>query len=261
MKLRPFLLAAFWIGLALFIWQFTENSVNRSRALAGETSLELFFPSPYTIGFAFINRGGIILREMSYTLLRAFLGLIVGSLLSIAISILFIVMPKTRFFVMPITQGINSFPIIGFSPIIILIFKQGSWVGIVCISALIAYFPTLIALDHSIKTINPEWMSLMKVWGATKWQIFSKLQFPNAVPFLITSLKLAVPASIIGAVLGEWLGTRNGIGKLITLSFYQLDPGTIYASLLLLVGVSLLATSAISFIERKLFPWGRADHN
>lgn len=253
MKLRSLLSTLFWMSFALLSWQLVENSINHLRMLAGETSLELFFPSPYTIGITFINRGGIILREMSYTLIRAFFGLVLGSALSIVISILFITMPRTRSIVMPITQGINSFPIVGFSPLIILIFGQGSWIGIVCISALIAYFPTLIALDHSINTINSEWVSLMKVWGATKWQIFSKLQFPNALPFFLTSLKLAIPASIIGAVLGEWLGTRNGIGKLITLSFYQLDSGMIYASLFLLVLISMSTTSLIAFIERKLW--------
>ena len=255
MKLRSFLSTIFWIGLTLLVWQLAENSINQSRISAGETSLELFFPSPYTIGLTFINRGNIILLEMSYTLIRAFFGLVLGSMLSVVISILFIVLPKSRSFVMPITQGINSFPVIGFSPLIILTFGQGSWLGIVCISALIAYFPTLIALDHSIRTINSEWISLMKVWGATRWQIFYKLQLPNALPFFITSLKLAVPASLIGAVLGEWLGTKNGIGKLITLSFYQLDPGTIYASLILLMIVSLVVTSLISYLEKKLFPW------
>jgi putative hydroxymethylpyrimidine transport system permease protein len=255
MKFRSFLQSSVIIVAMLVLWQISEDLVNQSRYLSGETSLELFFPTPRTIVWTFFSRGNIILIELGHTLFKAFLGLLLGIFFAMVIAVLFIMVPKARSIVMPITQGINSFPVVGFSPIIILVFGQGSWMGIVFISALIAYFPTLIALDHSIRTINNEWVSLMKVWGATKWQVFLKLQLPNAIPFLTTSLKLAIPASIIGAVLGEWLGTRNGVGKLITLSFYQLDPGMVYAALISLMLVSLTATLLVSYAEKKLFPW------
>jgi len=255
MKFRSLLINLIIIAAALLLWQILEDFINHSRYVAGETSLELFFPSPRTIFKTYLLRGNIILTELGHTLVRAFLGLVLGIFFAVILGIIFIMFPRSRNIVMPITQGINSFPIIGFSPIIILFFGQGSWKGIVFISALIAYFPTMIALDHSIRTINNEWLSLMKVWRATKWQVFIKLQLPNAIPFLTTSLKLAVPASIIGAVLGEWLGTRNGVGKLITLSFYQLDPGVIYASLFSLMFVSLTVSWVVSYVEKKLFGW------
>lgn len=239
----------------IFLWQLLLNYVNHNRLQSGLTSLEIFLPSPLTIGQSFIAHRSVLLTELSYTLVRAMAGLILGTLIAILVELILIYFPKLRQIILPLALGINSFPIVGFAPLIILIFGQGSALGIIAVSTLVCYFPTLITLDHGIRQIDSGLIELFKIWRATKWQLFLKLQVPMATPALINALKLSVPASIIGATLGEWLGTKNGMGKLITLTFYQLKPGLLYAALISLMLISLLLTFFIDRFSRRWLKW------
>jgi ABC-type nitrate/sulfonate/bicarbonate transport system permease component len=241
--------------LIALLWQILEDKLNATRLVNGETTLELFFPSPKNIINSFYESSDVIISELQFTLFRALSGLLLGTLLAIIIETIIIFIPFTRNIILPITLGINSFPIVGFSPLIVLLFGQGSGLGIIFISMLICYFPTLITMDHGIRNIDSELLELMHIWKANKVQIFTKLQFPYALPYIITAMKLSIPASIIGATLGEWLGTKNGMGKLITLSFYQLKPGMMYASLITLMVVSLALTLLFTQLEKILIYW------
>ena len=93
------------------------------------------------------------------------------------------------------------------------------------------------------------------IYNSGNRQIFLKLIFPLSIPTIIETAKLAVPASIIGATMGEWLGTRNGIGHLITVSLYQLNPGVLYASLAAIMFSSIISIFALSVIGKIVTPW------
>lgn len=221
----------------------------------GVTSIEAFLPSPITVFKTMFSMSSILFSELAYTLSRAMFGLLIGVLFAVFANALFFIKPITRKYFLPISMAINSFPIMGFSPLIILVFGQGSWLGIVFISALISYFPVLISLERALALSSNEFYELGKVWKASRFKIFTYIQLPLVIPFVIGSLKLAIPASIIGATLGEWLGSNHGIGRLIVIALYQLNPGMLYAALLLLLISSILITWLSEYIERKLFPW------
>lgn len=253
--MKKTLLKLVFVIIFLVLWQIIESWINLGRIGRGETTLELFLPTPQKIIISFIQNIELILNEMSYTLSRALLGLFIGTFTAVLMVIIFLIIPVLRELIMPLSLAVNSFPIVGFAPLVILAFGQGSWIGIVFISALISYFPTLITLDHSVRCVDKELIELMQLWGANRWQIFSKVQLPSSLPSLFAAARLSIPASIIGATLGEWLGTKHGIGHLITLSFYQLRPGLMYASLISLTVLSLILVFIISFLEKKLFTW------
>jgi putative hydroxymethylpyrimidine transport system permease protein len=239
----------------ILIWQFAEYLINMNRVNSGLTSLEAFLPTPLTIITTIINNFNLLITELYYTLFRGLLGLIVGTIFSFLMTIVIIFFPKFRNTFMSIVMSLNSFPIVGFAPVIILIFGQGSVIGIIFISALISYFPTFIVLDKAAKEVNEEFINLAKIWGANKWNIFTKIQLPYIFPYLFTSLKLSLPASIIGATLGEWLGAKNGIGRLITISLYQLRPGILYASLVLIMISIKFLIKILKILERLIIPW------
>ena len=110
-------------------------------------------------------------------------------------------------------------------------------------------------MDTALKETDKDLLDLMHVWNATPLQTFLKLRLPLALPYLFLSIKLAIPASIIGATMGEWLGTRNGIGQLITVALYQLKPGLLYASLITVALVSIILISLISAVQSTIFTW------
>lgn len=245
------------VFVILVLWQVIEGMVDRHRVINNETSIEVFIASPHSIIKTFTQSGGLILNELSYTLARAGEGLLLGVVLAFGMSLLFIIFPSTKHPLLSISFAFNSFPIVGFAPIIILAFGQGSWLSIVFVSMLISYFPILISLNNTFQNIEKDIMDVMKVFNASKKQLILKVYLPSSIPGLLTSLRLAIPASIIGATIGEWLGTRNGIGQLITISLYQLKPGLLYASLLAVTLSGVILVGILVFAEKRLLVWRR----
>lgn len=240
-------------------WQIIEDKVSQERIEAGKTGLEAFIPTPLKIINTFGNQGDDIIRELGYTLKKAFLGFVIGVVFAVVVACIFSFIPFIRNLAFPLAFAVNSFPIIGFAPAIVLIFGQGSWSSIIFISALICYFPTLISMDTAFRETDTELLDLMKVFNANKWQTLRKVKIPLAMPYLFLSMKLAIPASIIGATIGEWLGSRNGVGQLITIALYQLKPGLLYASLIAITIASCMTIVLLSLVQYILFPWKRRN--
>jgi len=237
------------------VWQIIGQCINDYRISLGQTGLEAFIPLPSTMVKVFINNWQVIFTELSFTLGRALGGFILGTCIGFLFAVLLNFFPFFKLSLLPIFYGINSFPIMGFAPAIILIFGQGSSLAIIVVSALICFFPTLINVDSAFRHSNQDMVDFLTILKATKWQKLIKIQLPHAIPNIFLAMRISIPASIIGATMGEWLGTRNGIGQLITVALYQLKPGLLFVSLFVLTIVTLLITGLLFFIEKKFLPW------
>jgi NitT/TauT family transport system permease protein len=240
-------------------WQIVESKANVSRMESGQTGIEAFIPTPLTIFYTFQNQGDIIFVNVLYTIQRALAGFVIGTSFGVAMAIMFLFFPSVRGITFPFAFTMNSFPVVGFAPMIILAFGQGSGISIIFISALICYFPVLINMDSALQSTNRDLLDVTHVLNATPLQELFKLRLPLAMPQLFLSMKLAMPASIIGATIGEWLGTRNGIGQLITIALYQLRPGLLYASLIAVALVSVAFIVLLSLIQSKLLAWNKFE--
>lgn len=254
---KKIFISIFIFFILLTIWQVVEDRVNVQRLENNETALEAFIPTPLTIIKTLNNNWHNILTELMYTLRNSFFGFIIGVILAVIFAVIFLFLPFIRNLIFPISFAINSFPVIGFAPAVILIFGQGSYWSIIFISTLICYFPTLISMDTAFRETDKDLIELMHVLNASKLQILFKVRLPMAMPYLFLSMKLAIPASIIGATIGEWLGARHGIGQLITISLYQLKPGLLYASLISITIASTFSILILMGIQYFLFPWKR----
>ena len=260
-NLKKYLGLIVFLLLFLFLWQIGEDFFSSKMVSQGKTSIEVFIPTPKTIFKTIIFDANIIFPELFVTLYRAFIGFLLGSVLAVLFVFLMYFSPLLRSIMMPIAFAINSFPIIGFSPLIIMVFGQGSSLSIIFVSALIAYFPALVSLEIASREIRSQSvMELMKILNATRFQVLQKIIIPNSVPYFFISAKLSLPASIMGAVIGEWLGANSGIGRLMIASFYQLKPGLLYGSLLLVVIISCSLIFILSLLEKKyFFFWNNKD--
>ena len=95
----------------------------------------------------------------------------------------------------------------------------------------------------------------MKTYGASKVDIFIKLKIPSALPNFFSALKMAVPLSIIGAAIGEWLGAQSGLGYFSKRMMTQLDGAGVFAPIVLLSVVAMLIVSIITILEKSLIKW------
>jgi NitT/TauT family transport system permease protein len=153
--------------------------------------------------------------------------------------------------------GLQSFPIIAVAPLLVIWIKA-SILRTVLICALTLFFPALVNTIVGLRSVEPELMALMRSLQASRWQIFTKLEVPAALPVLLGGLKVGTTLSVIGAVIGEFVGANQGLGFLINLSRGLLDTPLLFVALFTLVLISLSLYALVSLLEYHLLAWTRA---
>ena len=112
---------------------------------------------------------------------------------------------------MPVLVLFNTLPKIALAPLFVIWLGYGIWPNIV-IGTTIAFFPMVVNTAVGLATADPEMLELVRSLKASRWQVFTKIRFPNAVPYIFTGLKLAATMSVIGAIVGEFVASERGRG-------------------------------------------------
>ena len=117
------------------------------------------------------------------------------------------------------------------------------------------FFPVTITVFDGFRSIRTEMMELMFCMGADTRQMFFKLKLPAVLPFFFSALKMAVPLSVIGAAIGEWLGAQSGLGYFSRRMMTQLDGAGVFAPILLLGAAAMLSVGVVEALERHFLSW------
>ncbi len=242
---REHVLPAATLGSLLAIWSFVVYVFEVP---------EYIVPSPLHVARTFIRDFDTIIRNVIPTAIESFLGFLVGNLASIVIATIFVHQKTVEQAFFPLAIIIRSIPIVAVAPILVLMLGNDMTPKVV-IAALICFFPTLVNMVKGLSLVNPQALELMKVLSASKTEIFFKLRLYNSLPYLFAALKIAASASVIGAIVGEWIGSTEGIGALIIQATYNFDTGLLYAAITAAAMFSVLFTALISFIERRVVKW------
>jgi len=160
----------------------------------------------------------------------------------------------------PFVIASQTVPIVAIAPLLLI------WVGYgltakVIVVALISFFPIVVNMIDGIKSVDVDMVDMMRSFGASKWQVFTKLQVPSSLPYLFSGVKIAASVSVIGAVIGEWVGSSRGLGYLMTRSIPQFQTDRVFAAIFILafLGVALFILAVLA--ERLALPWRRATSN
>ncbi|MCH7843767.1 MAG: ABC transporter permease [Chloroflexi bacterium] len=156
--------------------------------------------------------------------------------------------------VYPIVIASQTVPIIAIAPLLLI------WVGYgltpkIIIVALICFYPIAVNTVDGLKATDPDMVNMLRTLGASRWQVFTKLQIPTALPFMFSGIKIGVSVSVIAAVIGEWVGASEGLGYLITYSQPLFLTARVFAAIFVLsvMGVGLFLLAVIA--ERMMMPW------
>ena len=125
----------------------------------------------------------------------------------------------------------------------------------IAIAAVISFFPTLVNMVRGLEAVNPQAMELMRVLSASKREIFLKLRLYNSLPYLFSALRISASSSVVGAIVGEWIGSNYGIGALIIQATYAFDSALLYATVLVGSAFSVAFFMAIALAERLIVRW------
>ena len=150
-------------------------------------------------------------------------------------------------------------PKIAIAPLIVVWFGFDTSSKVV-IAATVAFFPVLVNVVVGLKTIDAGKLELMRSLRATRWQTFRLVQFPNALPFVFAGLDVAIVFSVLGAIVGEFVGAQRGLGNLILQFNMTLDIAGVFAVLIMLSLMGVALHLIMQAIQRYVIFWAQPNH-
>jgi NitT/TauT family transport system permease protein len=216
-------------------------------------------PSPWAVVQTLYTKRDVLLANLVPTAGEALGGFLLGNLVAIAVATLFVHYRRLQEIFFPVVVMFNSIPVVAKAPILVLLMGNGVEPKI-AIAALVCFFPTLVNSVRGLEAVNPQAMELMRVLSASRREIFFKLRVFSALPFLFSALRIAASMSVIGAVVGEWIGATQGIGAMIIQATYNFDSALLYAAIVMSAALSGTAFMVIVALERAIIRWQPESH-
>ncbi|MBM6925379.1 ABC transporter permease [Pseudoflavonifractor phocaeensis] len=182
------------------------------------------------------------------------IGLAISLVLGLALAVAMDASDVVRRMLYPVVVVSQTIPTIAIAPLFVLWFGYGIWSKVV-VTVLITFFPITITVYDGLRSAKTEMAELLQTYGATRREIFWKIKAPCALPYFFSAIKMAVPMSIIGAAIGEWLGAQSGLGYFSRRMMSQLDGAGVFAPIVLLSAVAMAAVGIVALLERKFVRW------
>ncbi len=205
-------------------------------------------PAPSAIWIEFVKESHLLGRHIVTTGLGAAAGLVLGAVCGLVLAV---VMVKSKFLgqiLMPLLVIDQSIPKMALAPIFVIWFGTGMMTRIV-IAMVISFFPVVVNAIRGMTAVDRRVNDLMTTISASRWDILTKVQLPNAIPYIFTGLKVAVPLSIIGAVIAEFMQSDSGLGYVVLVAVGNVNTPMVFVSVLLMALLSLGLFALVSLGE------------
>lgn len=196
----------------------------------------------------------LFLVHLPATMGVTILGLAISIILGLALAIFMDMSEKVENALYPVVIASQTIPTTAIAPLFVLWFGYSIW-SKVLVTILITFFPIAIAVHDGFKATKREMEELLITYGASRKDIFIKLKIPTALPYFFSAIKMAVPLSIIGAAIAEWLGAQSGLGYFSKRMMTQLDGAGVFAPIVLLSLVAIIIVAIVNIIEKKVIKW------
>ena len=158
---------------------------------------------------------------------------------------------------MPFLVFVNTLPKVAVAPLFLL------WLGYgvlpnVLIGAVIGFFPVVINTAVGLSQIDQDMLDLGRVFNAPKWRIFAKIRMPNALPYILSALKVTATSAVVGAIVGEFIASQRGLGYVIITTQSSMNTPLAFAALVWISIIGLILYGAVAGLGRILAPWAEA---
>ena len=236
-----------WVVLtiALLLWQLIVTVFSIP---------DYIFPSPWQIAKELVEFKEALLKSAWQT----FWVTIVGFALSIVVGVLlgFLVgssrLAYAAFY--PIMVGFNAVPKAAIVPILIVWFGIGVGPGILT-AFLISFFPITVNIATGLATLEPELEDVLRVLGAKRWDVLTKVGMPRSMPYFFASLKIAITLAFVGTVLAEMTAGDSGIGSLMQTAGSQQRLPLAFAGLVVISAMAMAMYEFFSYVEKHTTGW------
>jgi NitT/TauT family transport system permease protein len=197
---------------------------------------------------------GSLLVHTAATLTEVLLGLLTGTIAAVSLGY---AIAKSRLFeqlASPYLVATQAIPIVAIAPLLVIWFGPGIF-SKVLICSLIVFFPVLVNTVVGVRAVPLPFHDLMHSLHASRGQILRMLEIPAALPVLLGGLRIGATLSVIGAVVGELVGSDHGLGFLVNVGRGQYDTALVFVAVFTLIALALVLYGLVSVLENKLLTW------
>jgi len=228
--------------------------------LVWEVALPWFKVAPYIL-----PRPSVIVRELfrsgdrlwAHTLVtmrEILIGFVVGTAIGILLAVVIAQSRVLERSLYPIIVFLHTIPKLAIAPIFVIWFGFGLLPKVVLV-IVISFFPVTVNTIYGLTSVDRNTIDLMRSVSASEWQILKWIRVPNAVPYLFAGLKISVTLAVVGAIIGEWVGTDAGLGFAILISATQLNTPFMFAAITIISVIGVVLFYLVAVCERILIPW------
>lgn len=216
----------------------------------------LLLPPPSAIGPALWDGlvAGRWWDDIWVTTIETVLGFAIGAVIGLILGGLISEVELFRHVVYPYVVAIQSVPKLAIAPLLVI------WLGFglsskVALVALVVLFPVAVNTAEGLQSTSAGRMEMLRLFGASRWQVFRMARVPTALPFIFAGFDVAAVLAVLGAVVAEWVGAKSGLGNLVLNLTYNLNVSAMFAVLTVMAVMGVAAHLVVQFIQRRVVFW------
>ncbi len=237
--------AAVLVFILLVFWQASAMKLDAAYILPSPTQI---------LRKLYELRGPLFTAHLPATMRVVGISLAISVVLGAGLAVLMEESEACAHALYPLVIASQTIPTTALAPLFVLWFGYSVW-SKVLVSVLFTFFPITITVYDGFRSVRTEMKELMFTFGASRAQVFFKLKVPAVLPAFFSAMKMAVPLSVVGAAIGEWLGAQSGLGYFSRRMMTQLDGAGVFAPVILLSASALILTGIVAVLERWFVYW------
>ena len=206
-------------------------------------------PSPVDTAASLFNGTYSWWTNTAVTAIEIFGGYLIALVVGVVLALAFTWSKPLEAFMMPLLVSLNMIPKVALGPLIIVWFKYGI-VPNMMIAFSICVFPILLTTVRGLREVEPDLLDLVRTLRGSRWQVFTKIQLPGALPYIFSGMKVGAILAVAGAIVGEFLGSDKGLGYLMLQVQVTLDTAAMFMAVLLITLLGMILYGAVILLER-----------
>jgi NitT/TauT family transport system permease protein len=215
---------------------------------------EYLLPAPLDVVNRIVREWHLLAKNGAYTLQSVLIGFFAGVAIGVPLAFAVVLSRSIERVTMPILVMSQTIPKVAIAPILVV------WLGFgilpkIAIVFLITFFPIVVSTVVGLKSVESDMIDLVRSMGAKTLKIMLRVRGPSALPQMFAGFKIAICLSVVGAIVGEFVGSDTGLGYLLLTSTGTLDGTLVWSALFILIAMGIILFAIVSKIERLLIPW------
>lgn len=211
-------------------------------------------PSPWDIVRAGVQASGLLGPHIWQTAQETLWGFALALAVGLSLGLLIDVSAVVRSALYPLMVVSQTIPIVAIAPLLVIWLGYTIWPKIIVVG-LVCFFPIVVNTADGLRAADPELVALLRTMGASRRHIFFKVRLPGALPMVFSGVKVAITYSVVGAILGEWVGASKGLGVFMLRSSNSFRTDWVFVSIAITALLSLGLFAVVAVTERLALPW------